>query len=316
MSKPNQFKYNGKELNTEFDIGVYDYGKRQYDPQLGRFMQVDPLTDLAFNQNPYHYVMNNPMIFNDPSGMAAKFYYDDESGEYIKEKKNGKKKVVSWQRAFAAHGISTGGNGDNDNGKNSQESNYIDYEIDKENGVHIFQFTTTTSRTVNVQTGAYSAVQKREKTNKTITIKVKVVNGKPTVIFESLTVNASIDKVGLSFMGVGNKNQDEVTVEADVSDNNYSAFTKALVDKINAQLTLKPDWNPFEESVDNSVVQNVGLALGLVTLSGGKSGLPGKGWSTVGWYLTGFLLADQVDDYLRPIFRNKARIFTTNTLVK
>lgn len=59
------------------------------------------------------------------------------------------------------------------------------------------------------------------------------------------------------------------------------------------------------------MVQNVGLALGLVTLSGGKSGLPGKGW-----YITGFLLADQVDDYQRPILRNKARIYTTDTLVK
>jgi RHS repeat-associated protein len=55
---PNNYLYNGKELNDlEFsdDSGLdwYSYGMREYDPQLGRFPQVDPLTDEFAALTPY-----------------------------------------------------------------------------------------------------------------------------------------------------------------------------------------------------------------------------------------------------------------------
>ena len=70
MSKPNNYKYNGNEEQTEFDLGLYDFNARFYDPVLGRFTSVDALAEHPnqFNQSPYQFGWNNPTTLNDPSG--------------------------------------------------------------------------------------------------------------------------------------------------------------------------------------------------------------------------------------------------------
>jgi len=68
-STTNKYLYNGKELQDELDLEWYDYGARFYDPQIGRFTTVDPLTEWHFNYTPYHYTFNNPMNFTDPFGL-------------------------------------------------------------------------------------------------------------------------------------------------------------------------------------------------------------------------------------------------------
>jgi len=40
------------------------------DVQLGRFHQVDPMSEIAHNWTPYRYAFNNPLRFIDPSGMT------------------------------------------------------------------------------------------------------------------------------------------------------------------------------------------------------------------------------------------------------
>lgn len=62
-------------------------------------------------ETPYHYTHNNPILYNDPSGMLPK--YNWETGQY--EDDDGKE--VSFEAALAAHGIGQGNQGD----KNDKE---------------------------------------------------------------------------------------------------------------------------------------------------------------------------------------------------
>ena len=66
----NRYLYNGKELQDE--TGFYDYGARMYDPDIGRWMVVDPMGEEYYSISPNVYCANNPVRYNDPNGMEIK----------------------------------------------------------------------------------------------------------------------------------------------------------------------------------------------------------------------------------------------------
>ena len=65
----NKNLYNDKELFDDADLDWYDYGFRNYDPQIGRFPQLDPLTDKYPELTPYQYASNEPIANVDMDGL-------------------------------------------------------------------------------------------------------------------------------------------------------------------------------------------------------------------------------------------------------
>jgi RHS repeat-associated protein len=63
----NRFLFTGREWITE--LGLYDYRNRVYSPDLGRFLQLDPIRFDAGDVNLYRYVNNNPVNLIDPLGL-------------------------------------------------------------------------------------------------------------------------------------------------------------------------------------------------------------------------------------------------------
>ena len=63
--------YNDKELFDDGDLNWYDYGFRNYDPQIGRFTQLDPLTDDYPLLTPYQYASNDPITNIDLDGLEG-----------------------------------------------------------------------------------------------------------------------------------------------------------------------------------------------------------------------------------------------------
>jgi len=55
-------------------IGIYDYRNRVYSPDLGRFIQTDPIRFDAGDGNIYRYVGNNPVNLIDPMGLQGSDY--------------------------------------------------------------------------------------------------------------------------------------------------------------------------------------------------------------------------------------------------
>lgn len=68
---PNKQKYQSNEYNKDLGLNWMDFHNRQYDPQLGRFLSIDPLAEATANLSPYTAMNNDPANQVDPLGLQS-----------------------------------------------------------------------------------------------------------------------------------------------------------------------------------------------------------------------------------------------------
>lgn len=102
--KSYQYKYNSKEWQDELGLNFYDYGARNYDPALGRWMNMDVLSEKYPNVSSYVYVSNMPTIAIDPDG--NEIILVTSSGVKL-QYKNGNAYYYGTNRKYSANGNTT-----------------------------------------------------------------------------------------------------------------------------------------------------------------------------------------------------------------
>ena len=80
-----RYQFNGKEQDPETygNGNVYDYGFRVYNPRLGKFLSMDPLTSSYPWYTPYQFAGNMPIIAIDLDGLEEFIMIDQGNGTYL-----------------------------------------------------------------------------------------------------------------------------------------------------------------------------------------------------------------------------------------
>ncbi|MFD0963208.1 DUF6443 domain-containing protein [Pseudofulvibacter geojedonensis] len=75
--RQHKYGFGGKEYQDELSLDWYDVSARNYDPALGRWMNIDPLAEDMRRHSPYNFGFDNPIYFQDYDGMAPSAPQDD-----------------------------------------------------------------------------------------------------------------------------------------------------------------------------------------------------------------------------------------------
>jgi RHS repeat-associated protein len=85
-----RYKYNSKELDEEKGLNWLAYGARYYDPEIGRWMVVDPAEEFWSG---YLGIGNDPINLIDPNGLSTT---TDENGKVVDVQNDGDHGVYQW----------------------------------------------------------------------------------------------------------------------------------------------------------------------------------------------------------------------------
>ncbi len=102
------YSYNGKEEQEELGLNWHDYGARNYDASLGRWMNIDPLTEKYSSLSPYNYASNDPTLYVDYDGRDFGIYFNHETNTITiratyhtvkgDDAKNAKAGIAKWKK--------------------------------------------------------------------------------------------------------------------------------------------------------------------------------------------------------------------------
>jgi RHS repeat-associated protein len=84
VNRPNEYLYNGKQMQDEMGLGWLDYGARFYDGVLGRFHTPDRYAEKYLSLTNYQYGANNPIRFIDVNGDSV-VYKNPSTEQYVKQ---------------------------------------------------------------------------------------------------------------------------------------------------------------------------------------------------------------------------------------